>query len=404
MVHFNWDSLDDDEFEELCTELMRRKGFQNVRRMSGPGAGDQGRDIHAEEDLTSASGSVIQTRILAQCKNYYGSRTTIGPGDVETLAQRARTLRYNRILIITSYDLSSAAKTTALDMATNPAWSIIADWWSVHDLTNFLIRFPDLKRRFTLETVAPPQLEIAILDGYASNRITEKPCTPTFSHINLKDWETLIASDDTNTSFISASEIDTCYDAIINPFGETFPEEDWPARRTYERILNYINNGGLFVNVAGYPFFYYWDHIQGSSIPTGRAKSYLNPANRSIVQVIHFDDTPLYADFGILLDSNSPRPVTIFQQEEDRHFVGNLLNLNINPVTEFRAALAGNPNVVPIVRAEGLEVYPLSAVRLGNGHLLISGLELHEAEAPLIVQATRNWLLTAGGILPLQTT
>ena len=91
-------SLDDDEFEELCTELMRRKGFLNVRRMSGPGSGDRGRDIHAEENLISASDGIISTRILAQCKNYWRSRTSIGPGEVETLAQRARTLRYNRIL------------------------------------------------------------------------------------------------------------------------------------------------------------------------------------------------------------------------------------------------------------------------------------------------------------------
>jgi hypothetical protein len=79
------------------------------------------------------------------------------------------------------------------------------------------------------------------------------------------------------------------------------------------------------------------------------------------------------------------------------------MNLNVNSVIEFRAALAGNANVIPLLRAEGLEVYPLAAVKLGNGHLLISGLELHEEQVPLVVQATRNWLLTAGGILPLQT-
>lgn len=404
MVHFNWDSLDDDEFEELCTELMRRKGFQNVRRMSGPGSGDRGRDIHAEENLMSASGSVIPTRILVQCKNYYGSRTSITSGDVETLAQRARTLHYNRILIITSHDLSSVAKTTALDMATNPEWSIMADWWSGHDLVNFLMRYPDIKRRFSIEMVTPPLLEIAILDGYASNRTTEKPCTPTSSHVSVNDWRFLMESSDTNISFISASEIDTRFDAIINPFGETFPEEDWSARQSYERVLNYINKGGLFVNVAGYPFFYYWDHVQGQSVPAGRIRSYLNPANRSIVQVIHFDDTPLYYDFGVLLDMASPRQVTILQQEEDRRFVGDLLGIGINHIIEFRAVLAGNPNIIPLLRADGLEIYPFAAVKLGNGHLLISGLELHDEQVPLVVQATRNWLLTAGGTLSLPAT
>jgi len=404
MVHFNWNSLNTDEFEELCTELMRRKGFQNAMRMSGPGSGDRGRDIHAEENLASASGGVIQTKILAQCKNYYGSRTSIGPRDVETLALRAKTLRYNRILLITSYDLSSEAKSIALDMATNPTWGIIANWWTGHDLTNFLMRYPDLKQRFGLRFITPPRLEIAILNGYASNNTTEKPCTPTISNVNLKDWENLLASTDINISFISASEIDSYFDAIINPFGETFPEEDWSSRRTYERILNYIKNGGLFVNVAGYPFFYYWDHTQGQLIPTGRVRSFLNPENRTVVQVILFEDTPLYANFGILLDANSSRQVTIFQQEEDKQFVGNLMNLNIHSVLEFRAVLASNPNVIPLVRAKDLELYPLAVITLGNGHLLISGLELREAEVPLIVRAIKNWLLTAGGELPLYTT
>lgn len=371
--------------------------------MSGPGAGDRGRDIHAEENLVSATGGAISTRILAQCKNYAGSRTSIGARDVETLAQRARTLHYNRILIITSYDLTSQAKTTAVDMATNPLWGIIAEWWSGHDLVSLLLRYPDLKRRFSLEITAPPMLDIAILDGYASDRTQEKPCFPTSQQVPLRDWSNLMSSSSTRISFISAAEIDTGFDAIINPFGETYPEEDWGARRTYERILNYINNGGLFVNVSGFPFFYYWDHVLGQARPTGRVRHLFNPTTHSIVQFLAFDDTPLYYDFGVLLDGNSPREVRVFQEEEDRRYVGNLMGLGINSVIEFRAVLAGNPNVIPLVRAEGIEIYPLAAVKLGNGHLLISGLELHAEQAPLIVHATKNWLLTSGGTLSLPT-
>jgi hypothetical protein len=370
--------------------------------MGGPGGGDRGRDIHAEESLMSASGGSISTRILAQCKNYYGSRTSITPTNVETIAQQARTLHYNRILIITSYDLSAQAKITALDMATNPAWSIIAEWWTGHDLVNLLMRYPDLKRRFALEIIAPPMLEIGVLDGYASNRATEKPCVPTFSHVPPKDWSCLMSSTDTSLSFISASEIDTCFDAIINPFGETFPEENWQTKKSYRRILEYIKNGGLFVNVAGYPFFYYWDHVQGRSLPTGRPKAYLNPADQSIIHVIHFDDTLLYSDFSVLLDFSNPRQVTIRQQEEDIRYVGDLLSLGITMIPEFRAVLAGNPNVVPLLRVDGIDIYPLAAVKSGDGNLLISGLDLHEEQAPLIAQAIRNWLLSAGGLLDIR--
>ena len=59
MVQYNWAALNDDDFEELCKELMRREGFRNVRRMSGPGSGDRGRDIHAEEFLSNHLPSTI---------------------------------------------------------------------------------------------------------------------------------------------------------------------------------------------------------------------------------------------------------------------------------------------------------------------------------------------------------
>lgn len=227
MVRFNFSELDDDEFEELCKDLMRREGFQNVRRLSGPGSGDQRRDLHAEENLASRTGSPLQTRILVQCKNYAGSKRTISPTMIENLANRARSLNYNRILMITSHDLSSNAKTIAMGMATNPVWGIIADWWNKHNLTTLLLKYPDLRRRYSIQQMTPSRLNIAILDGYASNRTNEKPCVPAFSNVSTKDWGGLLQSRRSSISFISATDIDSSFDAILNPFGETYPEEDF---------------------------------------------------------------------------------------------------------------------------------------------------------------------------------
>jgi hypothetical protein len=400
MVQYDWSTLTDDEFEELCKELMRRKGFRNVRRMSGPGAGDRGRDIHAEEHLPSATGGEIHTRILVQCKNYWGSRTTICPSDVEGLAQRARSLGYNRILIITSHDLSSQAKTTALDMATNPSWGIIAEWWNNHDLIGFILKYPDLRTQFSIAMITPSVFNIAILDGYASNRTTEKPCTPFFSNVSPKNWGNLLQNKNTSISFISTAEIDISFDAIVNPFGENYPEENNESKTTYNRILTYIRSGGVFVNVAGFPFFYYWDHEQGINVPVARVKQLYIP-DRGLLSFIHFDDTLLYNDFGISVDSRSPTGVTIYQEDEDRVFVGNLLELGIEKVTQFRAVISGSPNTIPLVRAEEGRIYPLAAIQYGNGHLLLSGLQLSLQEAPLVSTALKNWLLTSGGKLSL---
>jgi hypothetical protein len=46
------------------------------------------------------------------------------------------------------------------------------------------------------------------------------------------------------------------YNAIINPYGGVYPEYDLKNFKTTNKILNYINEGGLFVNVADIPC--YW--------------------------------------------------------------------------------------------------------------------------------------------------
>jgi hypothetical protein len=289
-------------------------------------------------------------------------------------------------------------------MASNPSWGIIADWWNKHYLTSLLLRYPDLRRRFSLEMMTPSVFNIAILDGYAFDRTQEKPCIPSFAEGSPKDWGSLLQSDNTSITFISAAEIDTRFDAILNPFGETYPEENYQSRTTYSRILSYIRNGGVFVNVAGFPFFYYWNHAEGQPVPVARASAFYNSALGVLVHFIRFDDTLLYNDFRISVDSRSPTEVAIFQEDEDREYVGDLLALGIEEVTQFRAVLEGSPNTIPLVRAEEERIYPLAAVKYGNGHLFMSGLDLSSDETPLVSTALKNWLLTSGGRLPLSGT
>lgn len=255
-----------------------------------------------------------------------------------------------------------------------------------------------MKRQYELDIISPTKLEIGVLNGYA-NSVTENRCNSTFSDVPAEYWGCLMSADDTNISYIMASEIDNRFDAIINPFGETFPEENWNEKKTYKRILEYIKKGGLYVNVAGFPFFYYWDNTHERSMPSGRARALIDQATGQIVEAILFDDTLLYSDFSVQVDGSSPRQVVLAQQADDCLYVGDLLALGVSSVQEFRAISAGNPNIIPVLRTNGLDVFPISAVRLGAGYLLVCGLELHLEQTPLIVLAVRNWILTAGGQL-----
>ena len=40
------------------------------------------------------------------------------------------------------------------------------------------------------------------------------------------------------------------YNAIINPYGGVYPEKDIKTMKIQNKILNYVSEGGLFVNVA----------------------------------------------------------------------------------------------------------------------------------------------------------
>lgn len=97
MKSFPWSDLSDEDFEEMCKDLLRVKGFENVRRMSGPGPGDRGIDIHAEESLLSRTGTTLREKIFVQAKNYAGSRRTISPNDIDVYWRRAVSLTYNRV-------------------------------------------------------------------------------------------------------------------------------------------------------------------------------------------------------------------------------------------------------------------------------------------------------------------
>jgi hypothetical protein len=58
------------------------------------------------------------------------------------------------------------------------------------------------------------------------------------------------------TKLIYATQCFDSYNAIINPFGGSYPEASFDGFPVYKKLLEYIRLGGLFVNVADIPT--YW--------------------------------------------------------------------------------------------------------------------------------------------------
>jgi hypothetical protein len=55
------------------------------------------------------------------------------------------------------------------------------------------------------------------------------------------------------------------FDALVNPFGSTYPESSFQDFPIYRRLLDYIREGGLFVNVADIPTYFAFNaHLRRS--------------------------------------------------------------------------------------------------------------------------------------------
>ena len=63
-----------------------------------------------------------------------------------------------------------------------------------------------------------------------------------------------------NVEYIKVTSKFEKYSAILNPYGSVYPETDLSNLETLHKILEYVNEGGLFINVADMPFYYAYNN------------------------------------------------------------------------------------------------------------------------------------------------
>jgi hypothetical protein len=187
-------------------------------------------------------------------------------------------------------------------------------------------------------------------------------------------------------NWITSEENFDSYNAIINPYGGVYPEYDLKNFKTMNKILSYINEGGLFVNVADIPC--YWA-CNPSIEPWRRIDTALREAPYAYINkdglVIPIKRFPLFeltpftrelgVDVYIIEDySNFNWGVLEFEDEYFKKFeVGNL-EVKVHRAAEVKDFLD------PIVKSQNLEweapkkpkVTPIFFVTYGDGKLLSS--------------------------------
>ena len=223
--------------------------------------------------------------------------------------------------------------------------------------------------------------------------LSEEGCPSSATSFSSGHWFNLF-SGMSNPEYLRFIAINDEFSAIINPYGEYYQEEDYITFYTFNRILKYVENGGIFVTTGGLAFMWAWR--TDSDRPTMTSEEitgYLeatNPYNfppqnfliPSIMIHTHsLKDTLLYKTFKILTTVNGPLRLHVTQAQQDIDFCGDILTGQINQVFEFRAVREPIPKCIPMLRAQvnitgnQIEnVYPLVAIPHGKGLFVLAGM------------------------------
>lgn len=144
-VKIEWSKIDDNEFEELCCDVLKSlKQFENVIKMGGA-PGDLKRDITATERIET-SFEVEYRKYLVQCKHYIKSKVT--PDELPGLINALPTHEADGLLIITSNELTPNARKYLDDINNDKTNRYKAKWVEKNKLEELLQNNPKIISKY----------------------------------------------------------------------------------------------------------------------------------------------------------------------------------------------------------------------------------------------------------------
>jgi HEPN domain-containing protein len=248
-------------------------------------------------------------------------------------------------------------------------------------------------------------IKLGILNGYVDEQDpSEKPCSKyAYTEFKIEDWERrlsqITASGKSRFQIeqIPVSKIGNEYAIVLNPFGEIYPEKDTKKRFVFNHLKDYIENGGVLVNVAGFPFFYAWDVMKGYEEPVVDEKT-LIPATifvgprggtpafsvKNFALLLNFAGSLSWRELEVITTGDTPQmsgvnELDVYQDPNDKIIGGDLANVGgQSKVHEFRAIRKdATKDAVPLLRTRRPdfgEVYPIAEISRGFGYLIVGGM------------------------------
>ena len=151
----DWDRLTDQDFEELCYDILDREGFVNIK-WHGRGGGDRGRDITCSRVEMILGNIARETRYLVQCKKYVARPPS--PSDLKDTIAWADAHRPHVLLIMVSNTLSSDTHDWLSKIEKKTSYHILTYEEKNFDL--FLEKHEELYKRYFERKEKKPLLEI----------------------------------------------------------------------------------------------------------------------------------------------------------------------------------------------------------------------------------------------------
>jgi hypothetical protein len=159
-------------------------------------------------------------------------------------------------------------------------------------------------------------------------------------------------------------------DIVVNPFGEAYPEEDLSLHTTFTRIRDYVGGGGVFVNVAGYPFWWKGNPSTGAKAEAGRWEQ--QPPNLMVLKPLLPDLLGISPVMPGLSQSETTK-----QEPRDVQRFGEIAGAGGgNDARVFRHYSATTQRMIPLLRKGSSDEIVIGAVPFGAGHFIFSGLEI----------------------------
>ncbi len=164
---------------------------------------------------------------------------------------------------------------------------------------------------------------------------------------------------------------------VVNPFGETYPEENPYEYTTFSKIRRYVESGGVFVNVAGIPFWYCHNPTDfsrvGQLVRAGRLQIEYGSDDATTVA-----QTPLFASlFPQVSGGPDSTAVQCVQSEiEHENFAGIANAGGDTSAIMFRAYEVGTQDMIPLLRSADPAKWLIGSLQYGEGYFLLMGLDL----------------------------